>query len=61
MNSTNGLQNTLRYRLYADGTVVDQKLGKTVGYIDSRVDLDKAWKMHPRERQTFIKEYLSLS
>lgn len=48
----------MRYRLLADGTIIDQETNKTVGYITSRIDLDEAWKMGGPARQKFIKGFI---
>jgi hypothetical protein len=48
----------LKYRLLADGTIIDQETNQTVGWITSRSDLDELWAMGGPQRQKYIKEYL---
>ena len=50
----------LRYRLLADGTIIDQHTGKTAGYISSPSALDELWNMRATSRQRAIREYLDV-
>lgn len=47
---------TKRYRLYADGTIIDQEIGKPAGYIVK--DLDEVYRMRGRELQNYLKKFL---
>lgn len=51
-------QTKLQYRLLADGTILDQKTGKTAGYISGQSNLDELWSMNGRQRQKRIVQYL---
>lgn len=46
----------LRYRLLADGTIIDQETGKTAGWISSKSDLDVAWRLGGNSLQKFLKD-----
>lgn len=43
-----------KYRLYADGTIVDQETGKTVGFVWG-VDLDYVWNLPAASKQKWLK------
>lgn len=48
-----------RYRLYADGMIMDQKENKVAGFITSPTDLDEIWKIKSiKEQQERLKEYI---
>ncbi len=49
----------LRYRLLADGTILDQVTGKVAGYFTSQSDIQEAWGMNGPQRQKFINTFLS--
>lgn len=51
-------QTKIRYRLLADGTILDQENGKTAGYINSQSDVERLWSMNGRQRQKEIVKYL---
>lgn len=43
-----------RYRLLADGEIIDQETSKTCGFIWG-VELEEVWGMRPLERQSWLK------
>lgn len=48
----------LRYRLYADGTIIDQETGKVAGYITDKFYLDYLWKLNGRSKQMELKKHI---
>lgn len=46
----------MRYRLLADGTIIDQDSGKTAGWISSKSDLERAWAMGGNALQKFLRD-----
>lgn len=51
----------MRYRLYADGTVIDQENNnQIVGYILERHNLDTAYRLGGKRQQKFIRTYFSI-
>lgn len=47
------------YRLYADGTIMDQETGKIAGYITKSEEIDEVfWMKSIKEQQQRLKEYL---
>lgn len=49
-----------RYRMLADGTVIDQTTGKTVGYISSQSDIARIWSLGGMAKQKHIREILGV-
>lgn len=48
-----------KYRLYADGMIMNQETNSIAGYITNRVDLDEIWSIKSiKEQQIRLKEYI---
>lgn len=51
----------LRYRLLADGTILDQNNNKVAGYITRKHELEEVWNMKGRERQNYLQKLCNAS
>lgn len=50
----------LQYRLYADGTIVDQfDNNKQVGWIIKQDEIEFGWRLRGQSQQKYLKMYLS--
>lgn len=59
MTSRVGLKTSkLQYRMYADGTIIDQRTGSVAGYVTGQIDIDEIWSMSGTVKQKYLKKFI---
>lgn len=47
-----------KYRLLADGTIYDQEINQSVGFVPTTPEIEEGWKLRGKPLQAFLMKFL---